>query len=70
MQLEALPAEIRRHFLFTLEYEALETLVHASPIYHQQCLLGHHHIFYRCLETTLGPTLAIDAHQLPWKRSY
>lgn len=34
--LETLQADIRRHLLFTLEYESLKALVHASPIYHQQ----------------------------------
>lgn len=42
--LESLPAEIRRYILFTLEYEELKALIHASPIYHQQYLLDRQHI--------------------------
>ena len=62
MQLEALPAEIRCQLLFTLEYEALKTLVHASPIYHEQYLLDRYHLLYKCLETALGsPTMVTDA---------
>lgn len=59
--LEILPAEIRRHLLLTLEYEALQALVYASPIYHQQYLLDRKHHLCACLETTLGRSTIHDA---------
>lgn len=59
--LENLPAEIRRHLLLALEYEALKALVHASPVYHQQYLLDRKHLLCACLETTLGSSTIHDA---------
>lgn len=59
--LEILPAEIRRHVLFTLEYKELKALVHASPIYHQQYLLDQQRILCECLEATLGGII-VDAY--------
>lgn len=37
--LENLPPEVRRHLLFIMDFESLKTLVHASPVYHEQYLL-------------------------------
>ena len=47
-----LPAEIRRHVPFTLEYDEPKALVHTSPVYHQQYLLGRQHLLHECLVTT------------------
>ena len=61
-QLEDLPAEIRRLLLSTLEYEELRSLVHGSPIYHQQYLLDREYLLCKCLENTLGSnSIIIDA---------
>ncbi|ODM19351.1 hypothetical protein SI65_05969 [Aspergillus cristatus] len=62
--LENLPAEIRRHLLFTLEYEELKALVHASPVYHQQYLLDRHSVLSNCLQMVLGSN-TIDAFIKP-----
>lgn len=59
--LEDLPAEIRRHPLFALEYERLKALVHASPVYHQQYLLDRQHLLSGYLERALGRNI-IDAY--------
>lgn len=37
--LENLPPEVRRHLLFFMDFESLRTLIHASPVYHEQYLL-------------------------------
>lgn len=58
--LEALPPEIRRHLLSTLDLEELKILVHASPVFHEQYLLDRRFLLCRCLENTLG-SVAIDA---------
>ncbi|PYH94055.1 hypothetical protein BO71DRAFT_354081 [Aspergillus ellipticus CBS 707.79] len=52
--LEGLPPELQRHLLFTLELEELKSLVHASPIYHQQYLLDRRSLLSQYLETKLG----------------
>lgn len=54
--------EIQRHTLSSLEYEGLKTLFCASPIYHQQYLLGHQHLLHECFKTSLGNgTIDADA---------
>ncbi|PYI00312.1 hypothetical protein BO78DRAFT_293494, partial [Aspergillus sclerotiicarbonarius CBS 121057] len=53
-QLESLPAEIRIEILSILELESLASLVRASPVYHQQYLLGRKHLLFQYLEATLG----------------
>lgn len=49
-----LPAEIRRHVPFTLEYDEPKALVHTSPVYHQQYLLDCQRLLCKCLEANLG----------------
>lgn len=58
--LKNLPAEIRRHVLFTLEYDESKALVHASPVYHQQYLLDRQRLLCTCLEANLG-SITTDA---------
>ena len=52
--LENFPADIRRHFLFTLDYGGLRALVHASPVYHQQYLLDRQYLLCGCLRNSFG----------------
>ncbi|KAI0548091.1 hypothetical protein F4679DRAFT_585849 [Xylaria curta] len=59
--LEQLPAEIRRQLLSTLEFEELNTLVHASPVFYQQYLLDRRYLLCKCLENTLCDA-TIDAY--------
>ena len=47
--------------LLALEYEALQGLVHASPVYHEQYLLDRKYLLCACLETTLGSSTIHDA---------
>lgn len=57
--LEDFPAEIRRHILSMLELDELKALVHASPVYHQQYLLGRKYLLFKCFETSF-PNFVID----------
>lgn len=52
--IEALPAEIRRQILLSLDVEELRTLVRASPVFHQQYRLDRRFILYHRLESSLG----------------
>ncbi|KAJ5950323.1 uncharacterized protein N7479_008736 [Penicillium vulpinum] len=51
--LESLPPEIRRHLLSMMELDALKSLVHASPVFHQQYLLDRKWVLCRSLAATL-----------------
>ncbi|GAB1217816.1 hypothetical protein ATERTT37_007059 [Aspergillus terreus] len=59
--LENLPPEVRRQILFTLDFEGLRTLTHASPVYHQQFILDRKPLLRRCLENTLR-SVAVEAY--------
>jgi len=58
--LEALPAEVRHHLLSFLSLDQLKSLVHASPVFHQQYLSGRRLLLYNLLEGMLG-VAAVDA---------
>lgn len=59
--LENLPPEVRRQILFTLDFEGLRALTHASPVYHQQFILDQKPLLRRCLENTLR-SVAVEAY--------
>ncbi|KAL5362093.1 hypothetical protein BJX96DRAFT_176839 [Aspergillus floccosus] len=59
--LEKLPAEVRRHILFTLDFEGLRALTRASPVYHQQFILDRKPLLRQCLENTLR-SVAVEAY--------
>ncbi|POR35850.1 Uncharacterized protein TPAR_03953 [Tolypocladium paradoxum] len=58
--LESLPPEVRHHLLASLDFQQCHSLVHASPVYHQQFLSGRKLLLYPLLENTLGGA-ALDA---------
>ncbi|KAM0429332.1 hypothetical protein ACHAPT_006547 [Fusarium lateritium] len=58
---ENLPPEVRHDLLTTLDLSSLRNLVHASPVYHRQYILGRRSILSLCLERTLGATV-LDAY--------
>ncbi|KAJ5679321.1 hypothetical protein N7462_007565 [Penicillium macrosclerotiorum] len=51
--LENLPPEIRRYLLSSLEWEELDVLVHASPVFHQQYVLDRRMFLSQSLEDIL-----------------
>lgn len=55
--LESLPPELRRQLLFALGFAELRSLVHASPIFHQQYLLDRKSILSQWLTSALGSVL-------------
>lgn len=57
VNLESLPPELRRQLLFALDFDQLRSLVHASPVFHQQYLLDRRSILCRYLESTLGSVI-------------
>ncbi|KAG2420535.1 hypothetical protein HFD88_000147 [Aspergillus terreus] len=61
LDIEALPSEIRRLLLSTLDPASLLALIHASPAYYQQFQLDKRFILRSCLELALGK-VAVDAH--------
>ena len=58
--LESLPAEVRHHLLSFLDLSQLRSLVHASPVYHQQYLSGRTLLLCGLLKEMLGAS-AVDA---------
>jgi hypothetical protein len=63
-----LPPEIRRHILYLSGIEELRTLIHASPVFHQQYLLDRRSLLSKSLEMTLG-NVTVDAcavYQSSW----
>lgn len=63
--LENFPPEVLRQLLSILEFEELCTLVHASPVFHQQYLLDRRYLLCKCLGTTLRSTTP-DACAVYW----
>ncbi|KAL2809184.1 hypothetical protein BJX63DRAFT_424024 [Aspergillus granulosus] len=59
--LENLPPEIRRQILLAADFDGLNALVHASPVFHQQYLLDRRCILYESLKSTLG-IVFVDAY--------
>ena len=55
--LENLPPELRRQLLFALDFDQLRSLVHASPVFHQQYLLDRRAILSRYLTSVFGSVL-------------
>ncbi|OJJ75258.1 hypothetical protein ASPBRDRAFT_193907 [Aspergillus brasiliensis CBS 101740] len=60
IQLETLPAELRVQILNLLDFEGLEALIRASPVYHEQYLLDRKRLLLARLKVTLG-SMFIDA---------
>ncbi|KAI1808827.1 hypothetical protein F4811DRAFT_2441 [Daldinia bambusicola] len=58
--LELLPPEIRRHILSFLDIRSLDSLIHSSPVFHEQYLENRRYLLCSSLETTLG-AVALDA---------
>jgi hypothetical protein len=66
--LEKLPPETRRHILYVSGFEELRTLIHASPVFHQQYLLDRRSLLLKFLETMMGNATvdACAAYQTGW----
>ncbi|KAI1475123.1 hypothetical protein F4774DRAFT_414134 [Daldinia eschscholtzii] len=58
--LEDLVPEIRRQILSILDLRSLKSLVHSSPVFHEQYLEDRRYLLCSSLETTLG-TATLDA---------
>ena len=58
--LENLPPETRRHVLYVTGFEELRALIHASPVFHQQCSLDRRSLLSQSSETMLG-NVTVDA---------
>ncbi|KAK9855687.1 hypothetical protein MYU51_002351 [Penicillium brevicompactum] len=52
--LEALPPEVRRHLLTMMKFNELGSLVHDSPLYHEQYLLDRQWLLSQCVDKLLG----------------
>ncbi len=60
-RLENLPAELQCQLLSILDFEELRTLVHASPVFHDQYCSNRRYVLCKCLDTTLR-SVAVDAY--------
>jgi hypothetical protein len=68
--LETLPAEIRRQIIYLPGFADLRSLVHASPVFHQQYVLDRRSILSACLDSMLGGVIvdAYAVHKTIWLR--